>query len=102
MANPPNVKLRKGPLPNETTVLFHGNPIGTVQKFEYDSMKLTARVRWYVHTFDNVRHEGWGCRLREHAVRRLVHLYMEQTGGRSTGHNLWVGRVKTRLEGSTK
>jgi len=98
----PNTKLRKGPLPNETTLLFHGHPIGTIQRYEYDGCSGGTRVRWFVHTFDSIDHEGWGLRLREMAIRRLVHLYLADTGSSSSRHNTWVRRIKERIEGSTK
>lgn len=105
------VKLRRGPAYNEMTVLFDGNPIGSVKRFEYDGPSNGLKLRWFAHTFDGNDHIGYGFRLQNFAVNKVVHLFTEaaktpsgyrKPGDISTAAKLWIGRVSRRLEGDSK
>jgi hypothetical protein len=96
---PPNVNLRKGRMADETVVLFHGRPIGTLKRHETRyPIRNDHKVRWYIHTFDDNHQVGWGSSRRAVAVSRLLHLFMDDTGSSSARLNSWVWRVKKRIE----
>ena len=98
MALPANTRLQKTDDPTEWVVLFHGSPIGTIQKHSRPGMPVKWRLRWSAFGRDRTNSLSATFRLREYAVLRVLRTYLENVGSHSGRHNDYVAAVKRSLE----